>query len=139
MKRFILLLLTICVCSISGYAQYQKEILVETLLKTDTTVLGQKIRYPDFKNDEITLCKVTIHPGKATGWHKHLIPVFAYVLEGTLTVEIETGSTKTYPPNSSISEVFNTFHNGINLGNEKVVLLAFYLGGKGEPLSIKKE
>lgn len=119
-------------------AQYQAGVKVEKLLQTDTTVIGQKIAYPDFPNDEVTICKVTIPPGQQTGWHKHEIPVFAYVLQGTLTVELENGKKTTYIQNTTISEVFNTFHNGYNEGNEDVILIAIYLGGKGEPLSIKK-
>jgi hypothetical protein len=35
--------------------------------------------------------------------------------------------------------VQNTFHNGINKGSGNVVLIAFYMGEKGKPLSIQKE
>lgn len=131
-----LMILSFC---IHGFAQYQKEILVETLLKTDTTAIGQKIDYPDFKDDEVTICKVTIPPGKATGWHKHNIPVFAYVMQGTLIVELENGINNIYPLNTTFAEVENIYHNGTNHGKEDVVLIAFYMGGKGEVLSIKKE
>jgi quercetin dioxygenase-like cupin family protein len=119
-------------------AQYQAGVKVEKLLQTDTTVIGQKIAYPHFPNDEVTICKVTIPPGQQTGWHKHEIPVFAYMLQGTLTVKVENGKTYTYIANSTISEVFNTFHNGFNTGKEDVVLIAFYMGGKDVPLSVKK-
>jgi quercetin dioxygenase-like cupin family protein len=119
-------------------AQYQKDIKVETLLKTDTTVLGQKISYPIFLNDEVTISKVIIPPGKSTGWHKHTIPVFAYVLKGNLTVELENGKVNEFSENSTISEVFDTYHNGMNKGKSDVVLIAFYLGEKGKPVSIKK-
>jgi hypothetical protein len=35
--------------------------------------------------------------------------------------------------------VINVYHNGKNDGNEDVVLIAFYMGEKGKPLSVKKE
>jgi len=139
MKRSLLVLSFICTFCIQGFAQYQKEVFVETLLKTDTTAIGQKIDYPDLKNDEVTICKVTICPGKATGWHKHNIPVFAFVQQGILTVELENGKTNTFPTNSTFAEVVDTYHNGTNLGKEDVVLIAIYMGVKGEALSIKKE
>ena len=44
-----------------------------------------------------------------------------------------------FPENSSFAEVINTFHNGINQGNESVILIAFFLGEKGKRLSIPKE
>ena len=135
MKRIILTIIALCICFVLK-AQYNNEIKVELLLKTDTTSIGQKIIYPNFQSDEVTIAKVTIPPGKSTGWHKHTIPVFAYVLKGNLTVEIENKQTKQFPENTTFSEVINTFHNGINNGKIDVVLIAFYMGEKGKPLSI---
>lgn len=137
MKKQLSIVIFLLYCAL-GNAQYQEGVLVEKLLKTDTTVIGQQITYPNFPNAEVSIYKVTIPSGKQTGWHKHEVPVFAYVIKGTLTVEVEHGKTFTYEPNATISEVFNTFHNGFNAGKEDVVLIAFYLGGKDIPLSIKK-
>jgi quercetin dioxygenase-like cupin family protein len=137
MKRVTLTIIAVCFCFVVR-AQYNKEIKVETLLKTDTTSIGQKIVYPNFPSDEVTISKVTIPSGKSTGWHKHTIPVFAYVLKGNLTVELENKQLKQFPENTTFSEVINTFHNGINNGKVDVVLIAFYIGEKGKPLSIFK-
>jgi len=79
---------------------------------------------------------VILPPGKSTGWHKHVFPVFAYVLQGTLTVEIENTKALQFPANSSFSEVINTLHNGVNNGKEDVILIAFFMGEKGKPLSV---
>jgi quercetin dioxygenase-like cupin family protein len=138
MKGLLLTIIVIFVC-VSGKSQYNKDIIIEPILKTDTTTIGQKIIYPHFADDEITILKVTILPGKSTGWHKHEFPVFAYILKGNLTVELENGKTMQFSENSSFSEVINTFHNGINKGKENVVLIAFYMGGKGAQLSVRKE
>jgi quercetin dioxygenase-like cupin family protein len=137
MKRVTLTFIALCICFVLK-AQYNNEIKVEPLLKTDTTSIGQKIVYPNFQSDEVTIAKVTIPPGKSTGWHKHTIPVFAYVLKGNLTIELENNQTKQFPENTTFSEVINTYHNGINNGKEDVVLIAFYMGEKGKPLSIPK-
>ena len=117
-------------------AQYNKGVVLEPVLKTDTTSIGQKIVYPNFANDEVSVVKVTIPSGKSTGWHKHTFPVFAYVLQGTLTVEVENKKTLQFPKGSSFSEVINTLHNGENNGTEDVVLIAFFMGEKGKPLSV---
>lgn len=137
MKKAALTILSFFICFIAD-SQYNKGIRIETLLKTDTTTIGQKISYPQFDKNEVTLSKVTIPPGESTGWHKHDIPVFAYVVKGTLTVEMENKKAMHFPENSSFSEVLNTFHNGRNDGKEEVVLLAFYLGGVGKELSVRK-
>jgi quercetin dioxygenase-like cupin family protein len=135
MKKIILLFAAIGVCFIS-YAQYNKGVFLEPVLKTDTTSIGQKIVYPQFANDEVSIVKVTIPPGKSTGWHKHSFPVFAYVLKGTLTVEVENRKPLQFSLNSSFSEVIDTLHNGINNGKEDVILIAFFMGEKGKLLSV---
>ena len=122
-----------------GKAQYNSDLIIEQILKTDTTSLGQRISYPSGLKDEVTMLKITLTPGKTTGWHEHEIPVFAYVLKGTLTVEFEDGKTIKFAENSSFAEVLHTVHRGINRENGDLVLLAIYLGIKGKPLSIKRE
>jgi quercetin dioxygenase-like cupin family protein len=135
MRKYILFFAVFCIC-FAASAQYNKGVILEPVLKTDTTSIGQKIVYPNFANDEVSIVKVTIPPGKSTGWHKHTFPVFAYVLKGTLTVEIEGKKIVRFAENSSFSEVINTLHNGENKGNEDVVLIAFFMGEKGKPLSV---
>ena len=135
MKKFIILLSIFCVCH-TAKSQYNKGVVLEPVLKTDTTSIGQKIVYPSFQNDEVSIVKVTIPSGKSTGWHKHNFPVFAYVLQGALTVEIENRKSLQFQQNSSFSEVINTLHNGINNGKEDVILIAFFMGEKDKPLSV---
>ena len=135
MKKYIILLSILCVCH-TAKSQYNKGVVLEPVLKTDTTSIGQKIVYPSFQNDEVSIVKVTIPSGKSTGWHKHNFPVFAYVLQGTLTVEIENRKSLQFQQNSSFSEVINTLHNGINNGKEDVILIAFFMGEKDKPLSV---
>jgi len=134
MKRLELAFLVFFICCTAN-AQYNKGVVLETILKTDTTSIGQKIVYPDFTNEEVSVVKVILPPGKSTGWHKHVFPVFAYVLQGTLTVEVENRKPMQFPVNSSFSEVLNTLHNGVNNGKEDVILIAFFMGEKGKPLS----
>lgn len=135
MKRIYIVIILTCIC-LTAKSQYNKGVVLESVLKTDTTSIGQKIVYPTFANDEVSIVKVTLPPGKSTGWHKHFFPVFAYVLKGTLTVEVENKKTLQFPVNSSFSEVINTLHNGVNNGSEDVVLIAFFMGEKDKPLSV---
>jgi len=135
MKRLGFTFLALLIC-LGGYAQYNKGVVLETLLKTDTSSIGQKIVYPDFVNDEVSIVKVIIPPGKSTGWHRHGFPVFAYVIQGTLTIEVENHKTMQFQAGTSFPEVINTLHNGINNGKEDVILIAFFMGEKGKPLSV---
>lgn len=134
MKTFFLIV-TFALLSFCLNAQYNAGVILESMLKTDTTSIGQKIHYPDFANDEVSIMKVTLPSGATTGWHKHSFPVFAVVLKGTLTIELEGGKTKTFAENSTFAEVIDTPHNGKNEGKDTVVLIAFFMGEKGKPLS----
>jgi len=138
MKKIILSIIFFCIC-FSGKSQYNNDVKIETILKTDTTSIGQKIVYPTFQNNEVSVLKITIPSGKSTGWHIHNFPVFAYILKGELTIELENNKTILFAENSSFSEVINTLHNGKNNGNEDVILIAFFMGEKGKPLSIHKD
>ena len=135
MKRIYVVIILTCIC-LTAKSQYNKGVVLESVLKTDTTSIGQKIVYPTFANDEVSIVKVTLPPGKSTGWHKHFFPVFFFFFKGTLTVEVENKKTLQFPVNSSFSEVINTLHNGVNNGNEDVVLIAFFMGEKDKPLSV---
>lgn len=137
MKRSLIICCVLFVV-FSVRSQYNSNIIIEEVLRTDTTSIGQKIVYPLISNAEVTISKITFPPGSETGWHKHDKPVFAYVMEGELTVELDNGKSVQFKQGSSFAEVFDTWHNGKN--NEKVnlVLIAFYMGEKGKVLSKSK-
>ncbi len=59
---------------------------LEVLLQGSETVLGQEIAYPAGK-PVVTAAIVTMVPGQETGWHAHEAPLFAWMLEGELTVD----------------------------------------------------
>lgn len=124
-------------CSRGLYAQYTSEITIEKLLQTDTTGIGNKIQYPITDSALVTIYKITIPSGKSTGWHHHTIPVFAYVLQGELTVEFKGYSTKVFKENATFSEVVNIEHQGSNMSDKPLVLIAFYIGEKHKPLTVK--
>jgi hypothetical protein len=50
-------------------------------------------------------------------------------------VEVEGKGILSFSSNSTFAEVFNVMHNGTNLGNEDVIIIAFYMGEKGKALS----
>jgi quercetin dioxygenase-like cupin family protein len=107
------------------------------LAKTTLTGNGQKITYPLTDRAEVTAMTVDLAPGAETGWHKHPIPVYAYVISGNLSVGLEDGRQLAFGAGDSIIEVVNTLHNGKNTGNEPVNLVVFYLGAEGTPNVIK--
>jgi quercetin dioxygenase-like cupin family protein len=62
--------------------------------------------------------------------HKHGVPLFAYILEGELTVNYGKHGTRTYHQGQSLMEAMNVAHFGINNGSQPVRLLAVYMGSK---------
>ena len=118
-------------------ADYSPAVTAKVLTKTTVTGNGQKIRYPVTDRAEVTALTVVLAPGAETGWHKHPVPVYAYVIAGTLSVEIEGGKLLTFKKGDAIIEVVNTLHNGKNSGTEPVQLAVFYLGIEGVPNVVK--
>lgn len=136
-KYLFTLLIALGTCAVV-HAQYSNELQIEKVLVTDTTSLGQRIAYPLAEHSEVTILKITMRPGQSTGWHKHEIPVFAYILQGTLTVDFESGKSLTFREQSSFAEVADVYHNGQNKENGDLILLAFFMGDKGKALSIHR-
>lgn len=118
-------------------ADYKSGVTAQVLKKTMVTGNGQRISYPATDKAEVTAMTVDLAPGAETGWHKHPIPVYAYVVSGTIIVEIEGGKEISFGPGEAIIEVVNTLHNGRNKGKEPVKLAVFYLGAEGIPNVIK--
>ncbi len=117
---------------------YTGNIAVRVLLKTDTTSIGASIRYPDIENPEVTAIEVTIPPGAETGWHRHPVPGYGYILSGELTLETASGKTFVLGPGRAFAEVVDEAHNGRNLGKDPVKLVAFFTGEKGKAFTIKE-
>ena len=118
-------------------ADYQGGVSATVLKSSSVTGNDQKIAYPVTDKAEVTAMMVTLAPGAETGWHSHPIPVYAYVVEGKLDVELEGGQVITYRSGDAIIEVVNTLHNGSNQGPEDVRLVAFYTGVEGTPNVVK--
>ena len=114
-------------------AEYKTGVNVQLIKRSTTTGNGQKIVYPVTDNPEVTAMTVEILPGMETGWHTHLVPVYGYVMAGSLTVELEGGKELTFSEKDAIIEVVNSAHNGKNKGTQPVKLVVFYIGAEGKP------
>jgi quercetin dioxygenase-like cupin family protein len=102
--------------------------LLTPLLQSGTDILGDPLVYPEGAPN-VTAAMVTIPPGGQTGLHRHEVPLFAYILEGELTVDYGTKGKKTYRAGDSLLEAQNWPHNGVNTGTVPMKLLAVYMGG----------
>ena len=109
-------------------AQYQN--LLTPLLSSGTTIIDQPIAYPA-GTPKVTAAIVTIPPGGQTGWHLHEVPLFAYILEGEITLDYGEKGIKTAKAGDSMLEAMNWAHNGMNKGDVPLRILAVYMGADG--------
>jgi quercetin dioxygenase-like cupin family protein len=105
---------------------------VTPVIDASQTIIGQPLAYPA-GIAEITAAVITVPPGGETGWHLHAVPLFGYILEGTLTVDYGDKGTHTYSTGEGLLEAMNWPHNGMNKGSVPVRILAVYAGAKGIP------
>lgn len=104
---------------------------VQELLVTGKTVVGEEIRYPTTGAPKITVAVVTVPPGAPAAFHRHPVPLVAYILEGELTVDYGVKGIKTFRAGDALVEAMDVPHRGTNLTNSIVKLLAVYIGAEG--------
>ncbi len=144
MRHIFIWIVTLATCLPASLSAdgYTGNIKVRTLMKTDTTSVGQRVHYPDIDSAEVTAIEVEIPPGGETGWHRHPVPGYGYILEGELTLETEDGRAFVFSADSdhrAFAEVVKVRHNGRNLGKKPVKLIAFFTGQKGKAFTEKVE
>ncbi len=111
---------------------------LDILLSSTISVLGQPIEYPKGQA-KITAAIVTMQPGASTGRHKHDVPLFAYILEGEISVDYGVDGEKTYTAGDSFIEAFQTEHDGRNTGTSVARILAVFAGAEGTENTVKEE
>jgi quercetin dioxygenase-like cupin family protein len=101
------------------------------LLSTGVTIVGETIRYPTSGPAHVTAAIVTLAPGESTIVHRHGVPLFAYILDGELTVDYGADGKRTYRSGQAFMEAMDVNHFGKNTGTQPVRLLAVYMGAEG--------
>jgi quercetin dioxygenase-like cupin family protein len=115
------------------------DVQVETLAKSDTMWDGTSL--PDFsdKETEVTILRITIPPHTTLPVHKHPVINAGYMLSGQLTVQSEEGKTKLLKEGDALIELVDKWHFGMNATDEPAVIVVFYLGTEGDPVSITRQ
>ncbi len=104
---------------------------VELLLSTQQTVIGQPISYPTGSPAKVTAATVTMMPGQSTGWHKHDVPLFGYMLDGEITVDYgpKLGK-KIYRKGDTLMEAIREPHDGTATSPKPASILVFFAGAE---------
>jgi quercetin dioxygenase-like cupin family protein len=112
-------------------SQIQTETLVQSTSSWDGTPY---ISYPAGQ-PQITVLKITIAPHTTMKWHSHPFPNAGYILSGELTIEKKDGTKQHFVAGQAVTETVKSVHRGIT-GAEPTVLIVFYPGTPGLPLSV---
>jgi len=115
----------------TGVAAQDSGPTVTTLLSTGTTITGEALRYPASGPAHVTAEIVTLPPGGRTALHKHGVPMFAYILDGELTVDYGDRGKRTYHKGDSIMETMDVTHFGADAGSQPVRILVVFMGAEG--------
>jgi quercetin dioxygenase-like cupin family protein len=129
LRRFAFTLVALPVLAYAAAAQ-DAAYPLKPLLSTSTTVMGEPIRYPRQGKAHVSAAIIALAPGARTVMHKHGVPLFAYILEGELTVDYGSHGKRTYRQGQSFMEAMNIAHFGVNTGTQPARLLAVYMGAK---------
>lgn len=123
----------------AGAAMAQQPAVKTTpLLKTTTTITGQKLVFPS-QNPQVTVTLVEIPPGIEVGWHEHPNIRYVYVTEGTLTIEMGDGTRRDFPAGTLFVEAFGTPHHGLNAGKDPVKVLFIDHSEEGQSNMVKAD
>ena len=109
------------------FSAASEEISSQIILDAEQTVISQKIQYPT-GSPQVTSKIVTIPVGVETGPHIHEYPMFAYVMEGEVTVNYGDKGIKTFMKGDSLMEAINYTHNGKNNGDTPTQILIVLIG-----------
>lgn len=109
---------------------------VTPVLKSGQTASKMPVEYPKTGKAEIVSVIGELEPGGRTALHQHPVPVFVYVLEGTLTVQAQGGQPREYAGGQAFVEDVNHWHQAFNKGSAPVKILVVFVGEEGKPTSV---
>lgn len=101
---------------------------VREVFSGDLTIADEKVSFPQ-QNPSVRAIEITMAPGEVTGWHQHHAPLFAYILEGEITVTYEEIGKKVYSAGDGLLEAMDVTHRGENTGEGPARILAVFLLG----------
>jgi quercetin dioxygenase-like cupin family protein len=114
---------------------HQSGLKSEMLLRTSSSWDGEPYKSYPSGQPELSILRITLAPHTELEWHSHPIPSAAYIVAGELTVERKKdGKKRHFTAGEAVPETVDTFHRGV-AGNESVVLVVFYAGSPGVPLT----
>jgi quercetin dioxygenase-like cupin family protein len=105
----------------------------EGTAKPDAPILKEVSKeFPKGDELEARVMTATLQPGMTSPWHTHSAPVIVYVLEGTLTLEMD-GGTKSVEAGQAQLEPISTRMRAVNSSDKPVKVLIVQISDPKEP------
>ena len=101
---------------------------MQILLETEQTIAGEPLTYPQSGQAKVTSAIITIPAGQSTGWHKHKVPLVAYLLAGELEMEYANGKRVQFKTGEALMEAIAMPHIGANLEATPARIFVAFLG-----------
>jgi quercetin dioxygenase-like cupin family protein len=112
---------------------------VDVLLQAATTTIDQPVSYPTAGRPEITAAMVTMQPGDVTGLHRHDVPMFAWIMQGGITVDYGPAGTRAYTKGDAFLEAFRTPHKGRATADVPTRILVVFAGSSAAENTVMLE
>lgn len=81
---------------------------------------------------EIRVVRVEMEPKTVAAWHTHPAPVYVYVIEGELVMEVEGQETKTIRAGEAVAEPLNARMRVKNVTDQAARVVVFQISPKEE-------
>ena len=102
-------------------------------------ILERPIVYPTQQPAEVSSVIRVLQPAEETGWHKHMVPLHAYILQGEMNVEYDNSVVHTVSKGDAFVGVTDVWHNTTNTSNKPAVVLVVFMGAEGLENTINRE
>ena len=109
------------------------------VLKGSKTADGDALVYPRTGKPEVISVIGVLDPGGRTALHQHPLPVYVYVMEGTLQVQTEGKGVRSYKQGEAFLESVGHWHQAFNKTDNPVKILVVFVGEEGKPTTQNKQ
>ena len=102
-------------------------------------ILERPIVYPTQQPAEVSSVIRVLQPTEETGWHKHMVPLHVYILQGEMNVEYDNSVVHTVSKGDAFVGVTDVWHNTTNTSNKPAVVFVVFMGAEGLENTINRE
>jgi quercetin dioxygenase-like cupin family protein len=138
MRKAIVVLFLSLLMSGNVWAAEGGGVVSEVVSKNTSSWDGKALSDYDKGSPEITILRIAIPPGGVLPIHKHPVINAGVLVAGELAVVTDEGKTLRPKTGDGIVEVVNTWHYGKNEGDTPAVIIVFYAGVVGMPLTVNR-